>query len=661
MIDLTPVSPEISILALTFVNTLNSSQVSNFFAWFLQYDVVELPESPAAWYAHIDTMEMRGWIALGLYLAGTLDYGMDIVVLDSICDRLRLQRRTVHSCLIQLSDPQKMVQTQLATAVMESKAIYKTEVQRLEYVQAKLHSLLLVAQRIKPTPASIHEVWRAEIEKRLRGYLTDVVAKRIEHQKMGMPLVGHSTCEQVSKDIQEGLRLNYLYEAMQQERQVPLVRYGLFSDSPKAPMTSSPSHGHIRVVPVVRESVVMTECQPERTFSIAKMRSENTYLRGENDQLRRDIEALVDANKKLVRKMAVLGRNPASLDRPNWNTTLAPTPDSPDRSQSLLLQVPRPRVRPRSLSEGAAQEYSAALEQSLNLGTSTITNRTPLSSHPLDVATLDVLARLKQKHQYSRPDSNKPPVPGQPLSTRYDVFAAFNEKPLPPLPSLDLSTRERLTSLDTSHPVFRPPSPAAGIGVQTPGTPTPVGGQTKKISLRTIPAPPVTPPLRAPVRKAMFMSDASYTAPSILTTNPTQTPSAEPKLASRSDPNARTEAPDRTAQPVTPLPAVHGLHNSPAELHAQSISRHAIQGLITPYAEPPLPMGMTKSRVQSIVRRLEGSVVDGEIGNLRGTRHDEGGVVVDMKRNYSVGRLDSLLRREGDDAEESSPDLSTEF
>jgi hypothetical protein len=73
-------------LVVTFVNTLNATQLSNFLIWFFYHDIVELPESPALWFKTIDPTEMRGWIALGKHLLKTTTYGLELVVLVSICD-----------------------------------------------------------------------------------------------------------------------------------------------------------------------------------------------------------------------------------------------------------------------------------------------------------------------------------------------------------------------------------------------------------------------------------------------------------------------------------------------------------------------------------------------------------------------------------------------
>ncbi|KAF2679574.1 hypothetical protein K458DRAFT_393703 [Lentithecium fluviatile CBS 122367] len=595
---ISPVSPEISKLALAFVNILNTSQVSGFFAWFLHFDAVEPPESFAAWYAHIDTMEMRGWIALGLYLSETIVLGIDTVVLDSICDRLGLRRRTMHNCIVQLN-------------TAKSKLSYKTGVDRVEFVQARLHDLHLVAKRITLTRGSIFEYWRIEAEKRLRGYLTEVIGKRIEHHKMGVPLMRQMDCTQISKDIQAALHLNYLYEAMHEERQLPLVRYGLFPDSPKALTPPESTHGEDRVVPVVWNSFVATECQLERSFSLTKTRSENTYFRDENEQLRRNNEALIDSNEQLVRKIAALGRiEPTLFTRPDWNPFVGDSTESPSRRHSSLLQVPRQRQRPRSLSEGAAQDYSAMLVQKLNVALVATANLTLLSSNPIDATTLDLSAKLKRGHTtaaaYPTPRSSIRPAPELPLSARYqDVFAALDEKPLPALSLLHPGTGEPLTLLPPPCPAFRLPRMASGIELQTPDTRTLAGGEMRRRSTRGPPATPITPNARNSTRRSMLMSEASFTAPSqnnpysMLATPDTST------LALCSNWNARSDASRYTTESIPPVPLLPGPYNSLVGYYAQSINQNSIQRPITSYAGAPSPLVMVKGRMESMARRQD--------------------------------------------------------
>lgn len=119
MVDHGHGQPQITSLAKTFVDAMTFEKLSNFLAWMLYYDSVELPESPESWYSLIEPMEMRGWVALGTYLSTRHEVGsgLDLVVLDSICDRANLIRKTVHTMLKQFADPRKMVYSQIALAV----------------------------------------------------------------------------------------------------------------------------------------------------------------------------------------------------------------------------------------------------------------------------------------------------------------------------------------------------------------------------------------------------------------------------------------------------------------------------------------------------------------------------------------------------------------
>jgi hypothetical protein len=106
-----PSPPIIPKFTKAFVNALNSAQLCDFLTWMLYYEVVELPEDPKAWYKWIGSMEMRGWISLGGFLAKSQEAGpaheFDLIVLDSICDRIGLSRPTVHTLLIRFADQKR--------------------------------------------------------------------------------------------------------------------------------------------------------------------------------------------------------------------------------------------------------------------------------------------------------------------------------------------------------------------------------------------------------------------------------------------------------------------------------------------------------------------------------------------------------------------------
>ncbi len=139
-----------------FVDALTFTQLSNFLTWMLCYEVVQLPEGPEIWYSQVDNMEIRGWIALGEFLGKSQEagagYGYDLIVLDSICDRMRIPRRIVHTLLIRFSHPDKMKYSILASQEDDA-----TTMVALEAAQSKLHDLYKLATRLKPQQGSRYE------------------------------------------------------------------------------------------------------------------------------------------------------------------------------------------------------------------------------------------------------------------------------------------------------------------------------------------------------------------------------------------------------------------------------------------------------------------------------------------------------------------------
>ena len=393
----------------------------------LYYDVVELPDSPVTWYEKIGSMEMRGWVALGDFLSkpNETGYGFDLIVLDSICDRINLQRTTVHDLLIQFTDPKKMALTQIATTINTATAEGKSELEIFEAVQAKLHQLCRLAANLKPTEGSTYDVWHAVVQKRLRGLLHLVVGPRIRHLHSGAPLITAATSENLPKNIKDGIKLNYMYEALQQERQVPLVRYGIHSDMPPHVYLTPPSSSPPSAVSDLGDAELA------RSHAVGLMK-ENQDLYAQIAKLTRENEKLVESNENLARKVATLGQNqPVSYleAAPEGSESVtAPlrssTPESEqDLSQpsSFFLQVPQPRARPRSLSHDTGEKLAASLEAKLNFSQRT------------------------HKRQHS-----------ELLSWKYeDVFSGLDEKPAPALRLSDPVTGELVAPI--TPPVSIPP------------------------------------------------------------------------------------------------------------------------------------------------------------------------------------------------------------
>jgi hypothetical protein len=352
-----PLSPPvISKLAKAFVDSLNATQLSNFLVWMLYYDTVELPDDPVSWYKRISSMEMRGWVALGDFLAKSADaevgYGFELIVLDSVCDRIRLPRAIVHALLVQFADPEKMKYSTIATTITKAQQNGQSALEVLDTVQGKLHELYKLAGNLKPQEGSRYDEWHGILQKRIRGFLHLVIGPRISHLRSGKPLVTAATSEQLPKEIKEGIKLNYLYEAMQEERVVPLARYGIFPDSA------------LQGYPPASSSPLDDETERARTHAIHLM-LENRELRTQVAALQHDKQKLVESNEKLARKVGRLQptgylRSPSYDDRP---LSLSSSNRNED-AQPMTLQVPQ---RPRSFSADSGAKLTAEVEAKLNI------------------------------------------------------------------------------------------------------------------------------------------------------------------------------------------------------------------------------------------------------------------------------------------------------
>ncbi|KAH9872907.1 hypothetical protein J1614_005302 [Plenodomus biglobosus] len=261
----------------------------------LYYDSVELPESPESWYSLIDPMEMRGWVALGNYLSTRheMGSGLDLVVLDSICDRTGLIRKTVHTMLKQFADPRKMVYSQIALAVQHANRNGSTLLQALECVQAKLQELCKLAIRIKPTEGSIFQTDHGTTQRRIQGYLHTVVGPRVKSLGSGTPLNTAAKVKHLNKKNMEGIKLNYYFQATQQQRAVPLARYGVLPRSVPRSLGSPPTS------PIDMETEQATHHAQELTTS-------NQALQAQLADLQRRNEKLLQTNESMARKITTI-------------------------------------------------------------------------------------------------------------------------------------------------------------------------------------------------------------------------------------------------------------------------------------------------------------------------------------------------------------------
>ncbi|KAH7087491.1 hypothetical protein FB567DRAFT_346669 [Paraphoma chrysanthemicola] len=368
--QVTPLSPPptISKLAKTFVDSLTARKLSNFLVWMLYHDVVEYPTSPDSEYDAIEPMDMQGWLALGDFLSKfskTMDtgYGLDLVVLDAICDRVPLQRSTVHSLLIQFADPSKMKFSTIATIVNTGEKEGKVELDVLRDVQLKLEELHKMAAKLKPEANTIFEAWHALVLKRLRDFSHVAVEPRIANIVSGTPLITAATNEHLPQEAKDGIELKYLYEVVQLERHVPLHRYGNHHNVPTpgvmTPLSSPPDAEDA-------SSPAVDDAEYARKRNLQLM-NENHDLRAQVMNLQRDLEKLQDSNDTLARKVSTLGRGqPPAYHQPQCATLTSESSPTLSSTSSHNAQdsthaephtpCPPPRLRPRSRSYDTSEQ-----------------------------------------------------------------------------------------------------------------------------------------------------------------------------------------------------------------------------------------------------------------------------------------------------------------
>ncbi|KAA8625906.1 hypothetical protein PtrV1_01586 [Pyrenophora tritici-repentis] len=357
----------LSDLTKAFVDALNATQLSNFLTWMLYYDIVALADDPEAWYKPIDGMEMRGWVTLGNFLSAALKtktgYGFDLIVLNAICDRTRISRTLVHELLVKFADPDSMRYSMVAMTTQNALFQGCTQLEVLEAVEAKLRELKKLVLNLHPEPNSRYDEWHAMIQKRIRGFLTLVVGPRILALRSGRPIITSTTNQDVPKEVQQGFQLYYFYEALHQEREVPLNRYGIYPGSPDRDVNPSLS----------RSLGGDEETERARRHAIHLM-AENQKLRSTIADLEQDKAELIDSNEKLSQQIGTLGRGqPADYYRftspssPFYNaqsatlpTHAAPTVTVSEEPQDLQI-IPAPStIRPRSVLAGAVSTASTS-------------------------------------------------------------------------------------------------------------------------------------------------------------------------------------------------------------------------------------------------------------------------------------------------------------
>ena len=404
-------------LVITFVNSLTAEKVSNFFIWLLYYDIVQMSESPSRLYRHIDSMELRGWIALGTFLTPNPRYGLDLVVFDSICDRLKLTRDHVQTLIVRLADPKEMEYTRIARVFQNAVEKHQVKEETYRAVQIILPEMKRLAAFLKPNPNSVFAEWHPMVNERLNDFLGMV-------NPLAIPLFCPIP-EAINHIRDEKHRqLSYEFEIILEQRLVPLVPYGIiptFSMSSTFPIDPSV------IAPLMDEKVSDVENKSELSFALIKMWAELRRVRVQNLRLEAANRFFVRRNEELANEVSSFRVQKASLDKQMFTSIRM------DDNQHLQ-SIPQMRL--------PSQEVQAPGQSRSPLGGP----HTPTRAHIYNQRT------MHSSHTPLGPFPCSPtnfcPGPGSGLSEEYQsVFESFDEKPLP-LTLIDPATGDTAAIFD---------------------------------------------------------------------------------------------------------------------------------------------------------------------------------------------------------------------
>jgi hypothetical protein len=131
-----------------------------------------------------------------------------------------------------------------------------------------------MATRLRPGSATDFADMQSVIVSRLSEFLDFVISPLLTELRGGV-LQPTGLTEQADKNLQ------YMFESMKEERQVPLIRYGITPEqhSASTSTTSSYMNNTASPAPVIDEATVDTQCDMEQNFSLASLKSENGFLR----------------------------------------------------------------------------------------------------------------------------------------------------------------------------------------------------------------------------------------------------------------------------------------------------------------------------------------------------------------------------------------------
>ncbi|KAH7122760.1 hypothetical protein B0J11DRAFT_347420 [Dendryphion nanum] len=292
-------------LVVAFVSTLNVENLSNMMIWILFYDISKYPPSPSRRYNHIHSKEVRGWIALGQYLASVTHGDLVFVHLHGICEQLELSPSLVYELLVRLGDPHKMGSSLFTSIIRQANLSTITELAFLRFVQEALLSLQSLIKGLKPTAMS--DMW-VPTQTFAAKSLAEFIAVIVDTKLAALEGV---EAHKIDFSEEEEAKIRFNFEVMRKKRQVPLDRDGIYPNSTLSPSISTRSSHEVQspiTPPIISQTTVDQAVHLEESFSsfflmneIRSLRSQIRIMQDKKQGMELERKKLLEQNEKLAR------------------------------------------------------------------------------------------------------------------------------------------------------------------------------------------------------------------------------------------------------------------------------------------------------------------------------------------------------------------------
>jgi hypothetical protein len=218
-----------------------------------------------------------------------------------------------------------MASTLLSTIIQRASTPGHSDIDVLEIVKYELSEVSRLLSRLKPSTESVYSEWQPKIAKQLKDFMNVVIACRLAFLRKQPPILTGLTTEQERN-------LKYAFEVMQEERHVPLVRYGIVPDPPMCPTQSTLPDGLDEEPPAVDDDALKQQEEDEYLYTAQQLRVELRIVRAQNSCLSKENGSLIKVNEQLAKKVLSLSRIRIESMSKSYSSLpqVTVTPETPD-------------------------------------------------------------------------------------------------------------------------------------------------------------------------------------------------------------------------------------------------------------------------------------------------------------------------------------------